>query len=71
MEYLPRMPDSTERRVQQATRQLGTLGTGNHFVEVCLDEEGFVWTMLHSGSRGIGRMMAHGLLAWGARVYIS
>ncbi|NNF07918.1 MAG: RtcB family protein [Candidatus Eisenbacteria bacterium] len=33
---------------------LGTLGTGNHFIEVCLDEEGSVWVMLHSGSRGIG-----------------
>jgi tRNA-splicing ligase RtcB len=35
-------------------RQLGTLGTGNHFVEVCLDKEQNVWIMLHSGSRGIG-----------------
>jgi tRNA-splicing ligase RtcB len=33
---------------------LGTLGTGNHFIEVCLDEENRVWVMLHSGSRGIG-----------------
>jgi tRNA-splicing ligase RtcB len=33
---------------------LGTLGTGNHFIEVCLDEEGHVWFMLHSGSRGVG-----------------
>jgi len=33
---------------------LGTLGTGNHFVEVCLDEAGQVWFMLHSGSRGVG-----------------
>lgn len=33
---------------------LGTLGTGNHFIELCLDTEGFVWVMLHSGSRGIG-----------------
>ncbi len=33
---------------------LGTLGTGNHFIEVCLDEEQRVWVMLHSGSRGIG-----------------
>ncbi|WP_046659352.1 RtcB family protein [Lysobacter capsici] len=33
---------------------LGTLGTGNHFVEVCLDEENRVWFMLHSGSRGVG-----------------
>jgi len=33
---------------------LGTLGTGNHFVEVCLDEDDEVWVMLHSGSRGVG-----------------
>jgi tRNA-splicing ligase RtcB len=35
-------------------KHLGTLGTGNHFIEVCLDEQGFVWFMLHSGSRGVG-----------------
>jgi tRNA-splicing ligase RtcB (3'-phosphate/5'-hydroxy nucleic acid ligase) len=34
--------------------QLGTLGTGNHFVEVCIDEAQRVWIMLHSGSRGLG-----------------
>ena len=33
---------------------LGTLGTGNHFIEVCLDEEQNVWIVLHSGSRGVG-----------------
>jgi tRNA-splicing ligase RtcB (3'-phosphate/5'-hydroxy nucleic acid ligase) len=33
---------------------LGTLGTGNHFIELCLDESGNVWIMLHSGSRGVG-----------------
>src|SRR5262245_2998412 len=33
---------------------LGTLGTGNHFIEVCLDESDQVWFMLHSGSRGVG-----------------
>jgi tRNA-splicing ligase RtcB len=33
---------------------LGTLGTGNHFIELCLDEEDRVWVMLHSGSRGVG-----------------
>ena len=33
---------------------LGTLGTGNHFIEVCLDEADAVWFMLHSGSRGVG-----------------
>ncbi|MBL8404748.1 MAG: RtcB family protein [Dechloromonas sp.] len=35
-------------------KHLGTLGTGNHFIEVCLDEAGRVWFMLHSGSRGVG-----------------
>ncbi len=35
-------------------RHLGTLGTGNHFIEVCLDEAERVWVMLHSGSRGVG-----------------
>jgi tRNA-splicing ligase RtcB len=34
--------------------QLGTLGTGNHFIELCLDEADAVWVMLHSGSRGVG-----------------
>lgn len=33
---------------------LGTLGTGNHFIEICLDEQDQVWFMLHSGSRGVG-----------------
>src|SRR5215467_1161367 len=36
---------------------LGTLGTGNHFIEVCLDEADNVWFMLHSGSRGVGNRM--------------
>ena len=35
-------------------KHLGTLGTGNHFIEICLDEADRVWIMLHSGSRGIG-----------------
>ena len=34
--------------------QLGTLGTGNHFMEVCSDLDGYVWLMVHSGSRGVG-----------------
>lgn len=37
---------------------LGTLGTGNHFIEVCLDESDHVWCMLHSGSRGVGNRIA-------------
>lgn len=38
-------------------RQLGTLGTGNHFIEICLDEDDAVWVMLHSGSRGLGNRL--------------
>ena len=37
--------------------QLGTLGSGNHFIEVCLDETDAVWIMLHSGSRGAGNLI--------------
>ena len=41
-------------------KQLGSLGSGNHFIEIVLDEEGCVWAFLHSGSRGIGnRIAAH------------
>src|SRR5580693_2776382 len=39
------------------SNHLGTLGTGNHFIEVCLDEADAVWFMLHSGSRGVGNRM--------------
>ena len=42
------------RAAQRAPAHAGTLGTGNHFIEVCLDEADRVWVMLHSGSRGIG-----------------
>jgi tRNA-splicing ligase RtcB len=41
-------------KVANSISHLGTLGTGNHFLEVCLDQENRVWIMLHSGSRGIG-----------------
>jgi tRNA-splicing ligase RtcB (3'-phosphate/5'-hydroxy nucleic acid ligase) len=44
----PRLKNTNNRK------HLGTLGTGNHFIEVCLDTEGSVWFMLHSGSRGVG-----------------
>jgi len=43
---------------QRATRQFGTLGSGNHFVEVCLDVDDSVWIVLHSGSRGVGNLLA-------------
>jgi tRNA-splicing ligase RtcB len=41
------------------SNHLGTLGTGNHFIEVCLDEAEQVWFMLHSGSRGVGNRMGN------------
>lgn len=42
---------------------LGTLGTGNHFVELCLDIDGGVWVMLHSGSRGVGNRIGSYFIA--------
>jgi RNA-splicing ligase RtcB len=43
---------------QRAVKQFGTLGAGNHHLELCLDERDVVWTELHSGSRGIGNQLA-------------
>ena len=42
----------------KAQRQMGSLGSGNHFIELCLDTEQHVWLMLHSGSRNIGKELA-------------
>ncbi|HAG81775.1 MAG TPA: RNA-splicing ligase RtcB [Cyanobacteria bacterium UBA12227] len=42
----------------KAMKQLGSLGGGNHFIEVCIDTENTVWLMLHSGSRNIGNVLA-------------
>ena len=50
-------PKVQDRR-SKAMKQLGTLGGGNHFIEVCLDTEDNVWLMLHSGSRNIGNEVA-------------
>jgi tRNA-splicing ligase RtcB len=47
----------------RAANQLGTLGTGNHFIEVCLDESDCVWIMLHSGSRGVGNSIGSTFIA--------
>jgi tRNA-splicing ligase RtcB (3'-phosphate/5'-hydroxy nucleic acid ligase) len=56
-----RFPD-LDGRVQnldkKAKLQCGTLGGGNHFIELCLDTHGYVWMMLHSGSRNIGKTLA-------------
>jgi tRNA-splicing ligase RtcB len=53
---MDRHPEIAKRypRARHWVQQLGTLGGGNHFIEVCLDEAQRVWVMLHSGSRGIG-----------------
>ena len=48
----------SDKQVAKITDQFGTLGSGNHFVEVCLDERDRVWVVLHSGSRGIGNQLA-------------
>ncbi|WP_440066102.1 RtcB family protein [Streptosporangium sp. OZ121] len=48
----------TPQQEKKVSLQFGTLGSGNHFVEVCLDERDRVWTVLHSGSRGIGNLLA-------------
>lgn len=44
-------------KTKNPQQQLGTLGGGNHFIEVCLDTQQTVWVMLHSGSRGIGNLI--------------
>ncbi|WP_309238300.1 RtcB family protein [Actinoplanes aureus] len=71
--YNTRLTDSARERVDQLAGaagfdpgryaknwqlQLGTLGSGNHFIEVCHDENGAVWLFLHSGSRGVGNKIA-------------
>lgn len=50
--------DLDSRLEAKALEQFGSLGSGNHFVEVCLDEDDNVWTVLHSGSRGLGNIIA-------------
>jgi tRNA-splicing ligase RtcB len=54
LENHPKVASLQKKPYQTWIRQLGTLGGGNHFIELCLDENQQVWVMLHSGSRGIG-----------------
>ena len=65
--FAPRLKGLTDRHPQllkafgkfsKWTNQMGTLGSGNHFIEVCIDEADQIWVMLHSGSRGIGNAIA-------------
>ena len=53
----PKILKMQKKPYQTWVRQLGTLGGGNHFIELCLDENDDVWIMLHSGSRGIGNVI--------------
>jgi tRNA-splicing ligase RtcB len=55
--------DLAADRATKAARQFGTLGSGNHFFELCVDERGRCWVVLHSGSRGIGNQLAQAHIA--------
>ena len=57
LERHPRIEKMGKNLHRKTTRQIGTLGSGNHFIEVCLDEADRVWVMLHSGSRGTGNVI--------------
>jgi len=57
LEKSPKLLKMQKKPYQTWVRQLGTLGGGNHFIELCLDENNDVWIMLHSGSRGIGNII--------------
>ncbi len=50
----PKLYKNDKKKFKTWVRQLGTLGGGNHFIELCIDQNEDVWIMLHSGSRGIG-----------------
>jgi len=58
MERFAELDASVHRLAFRAAAQLGTLGGGNHFIELCLDTEQCVWLMLHSGSRLVGNELA-------------
>ncbi|MEI6414603.1 MAG: RtcB family protein [Pseudomonadota bacterium] len=55
----PQLLSAFSKNPSRWVNQMGTLGGGNHFIEVCLDESSQVWVMLHSGSRGIGNVIGH------------
>ncbi len=59
----PKLNVQRGRPYRTWVRQLGTLGGGNHFIELCLDENDAVWVMLHSGSRGIGNQIGRYFIA--------
>ena len=69
------LPQHVHRELKEKARsQLGTVGSGNHYVDVFADEQGRIWVGVHFGSRGFGHTVASGVLAlsmnekWGTRV---
>ena len=71
---VPAAPAERERLRELARSQLGTVGSGNHYVDVLADQEGRIWVGVHFGSRGLGHTIASGFLAisagkrWSERV---
>ncbi len=59
----PPATDLASDRTAKVLKQFGTLGSGNHFFELCVDERARVWVVLHSGSRGIGNQLAQAHIA--------
>jgi len=59
----PKIAKMQREHEKKWVRQMGSLGGGNHFIEVCLDESGHLWVMLHSGSRGIGNCIGQYFIA--------
>src|SRR5581483_9436542 len=55
-------------QARKAAAQFGSLGSGNHFFELCIDERARVWVVLHSGSRGIGNQLAQAHIATARRL---
>ena len=53
------LPKKIQDDFERVCKQMGTLGGGNHFIEICIDENENVWAMLHSGSRGIGNKIGN------------
>ncbi len=70
-QWLARHRPATELSAKQSTtaaRQFGTLGSGNHFFELCVDERSRLWVVLHSGSRGVGNQLAQAHIAKARRL---
>lgn len=64
----PLRSDAPRKLHTTAERQLGSLGSGNHFTEVSVDENGTVWVVVHSGSRGVGNQLAQGHIKTAAMI---